>query len=360
METEKNTLKIQSTKEIENLLRSSNIYLFGAGSLAKNIYKNLKNIGIDVKGFVVDDKYYNDNNEYIVSLSTYKSLSKQDHLLIVSVCNFNFSYINFRNSNPHLKLLHFGVLNLFLHDYFGDYYILSDFNFLKRNFSRIDGLLKLLQHSPLSLDTLNLQFNIRSELNFDNSQPNNLNFYLPDFIKEMINDEFIFIDAGMYVGDTIQEMINKHNFHFKKIIGFEPDVNNIEKAKKNLEKETQIFYINKAVSNFNGVAKFNQTSSEESSLSNNGALMVETIKLDDWIESENTFVKFDIEGEEINAIYGMKNAIEKYKPLLAISAYHKPEHLWEIPELVLQINPNYKTELRQEGNDGMGLIYYFF
>jgi hypothetical protein len=56
----------------------------------------------------------------------------------------------------------------------------------------------------------------------------------------------------------------------------------------------------------------------------------------------------------------MKNAIKKYKPILAISAYHKPSDFWEIPLLIKYLNPDYKIDLVLEGLDGMGLVYYIY
>lgn len=35
------------------------------------------------------------------------------------------------------------------------------------------------------------------------------------------------------------------------------------------------------------------------------------------------------------------------KPKLAICVYHKPHDLWEIPKLILKLNPSYKFYLRQ-------------
>ena len=37
------------------------------------------------------------------------------------------------------------------------------------------------------------------------------------------------------------------------------------------------------------------------------------------------FIKLDVEGSEENALHGAVRSIAKYKPRLAISAYHKPE-----------------------------------
>lgn len=67
--------------------------------------------------------------------------------------------------------------------------------------------------------------------------------------------------------------------------------------------------------------------------------------LDDYA-SENLsrvdFIKMDIEGAEMEAIDGSGDTIREFKPRLAISGYHRPDDLWQIPAKILTINPGYK------------------
>lgn len=66
--------------------------------------------------------------------------------------------------------------------------------------------------------------------------------------------------------------------------------------------------------------------------------------LDDYTARQTDgvdFIKMDIEGAEIDALSGSSRVIAEFRPRLAISAYHKPEHLWEIPQLLRKLNPYY-------------------
>ena len=58
-----------------------------------------------------------------------------------------------------------------------------------------------------------------------------------------------------------------------------------------------------------------------------------------FYDNKLDMITMDIEGAEIHAIYGARKSIMKGNPKLAISAYHKIEHLWEIPLLIMEINP---------------------
>lgn len=68
------------------------------------------------------------------------------------------------------------------------------------------------------------------------------------------------------------------------------------------------------------------------------------ISLDDYAASRVPrvdFIKMDIEGAELAALEGARDTIRSFKPRLAISGYHEPEHLWEIPAKIKALNPNY-------------------
>jgi hypothetical protein len=54
----------------------------------------------------------------------------------------------------------------------------------------------------------------------------------------------------------------------------------------------------------------------------------------------------DIENMEVYALKGGRNLIRQHKPKLAISAYHSLEHIWQVPLLIHEIEPDYRLYLR--------------
>ncbi len=67
--------------------------------------------------------------------------------------------------------------------------------------------------------------------------------------------------------------------------------------------------------------------------------------LDDYSAKQDRpvdFIKMDIEGAEMAALNGASGTISSVRPRLAISGYHKPEDLWELPNKIKDLNPRYK------------------
>jgi len=54
------------------------------------------------------------------------------------------------------------------------------------------------------------------------------------------------------------------------------------------------------------------------------------------------FIKMDIEGAELEALKGARRTLRRWRPRLAISAYHAPDHPIRIPELVRQVRADYR------------------
>jgi FkbM family methyltransferase len=61
------------------------------------------------------------------------------------------------------------------------------------------------------------------------------------------------------------------------------------------------------------------------------------------------FIKVDIEGGELDAVYGAKETIANFKPKMAISIYHRPTDPIEIRKTVLKYNPDYECREIKKG-----------
>ena len=76
-------------------------------------------------------------------------------------------------------------------------------------------------------------------------------------------------------------------------------------------------------------------------------MKVEMVALDDLLANKKpTFIKMDIEGGEYEALKGAEKIVREQHPKLAISVYHLPRDIFDIPALILSYYPDYKLYLR--------------
>ena len=59
-----------------------------------------------------------------------------------------------------------------------------------------------------------------------------------------------------------------------------------------------------------------------------------------------SFIKFDVEGSELEAIEGAKETILRDRPLMKIACYHRSEDVFSLVSKVLSIRPDYKVYMR--------------
>ncbi len=171
------------------------------------------------------------------------------------------------------------------------------------------------------------------------------------FDPEIINMEEneIFVDGGMYVGDTASVFFRVVHDQYRHYYGFEPDQKNFQIANKSLQKKSAVSLIQAGLWSENLELAFNSGMESGSKLDTNGCgNQVEVTALDIFFANKNapTFIKLDIEGAELEALKGAENIIRNFKPKLAVCVYHKPEDLYTIPELIKSYRQDYRLYLR--------------
>ena len=164
------------------------------------------------------------------------------------------------------------------------------------------------------------------------------------------SEEEIFIDAGGYNGDTSVQFSKWVNGRYKKIYILEPDplMQVVAREYVKLKELNNIEVVGKGAYSENAILKFaSAAESGSSNINNNGIVCIETISIDSLLEGNKaTYIKMDIEGAEMAALIGARETIEKYKPNLAISIYHKDDDLWKIPYYIMENYPWYRLYMR--------------
>ena len=169
--------------------------------------------------------------------------------------------------------------------------------------------------------------------------------YFEDFIPEVFRYEYPFADCGGYSGDTALGFCSFTYNKYKKIYFIEADPATFEKGKDETAALRDIEYFKAAVTDCEKQLNFSADFNTGSKVTEEGLLLVEGKALDSIVKEDRAFIKMDIEGAEKEAILGAKRLI-KNGSLLALSAYHKAEDIRELPETIIDINPDYNFYLR--------------
>ncbi|MBN6101595.1 FkbM family methyltransferase [Xanthomonas sp. CFBP 8703] len=210
----------------------------------------------------------------------------------------------------------------------------------------------------------------------------NLNSYATNRQFFKFNDREVYVDGGAFNGDTIEVFLRACKGQFKRIHSFEPSShsNNLIRSRLNTLQDQYLKPLAPAITlhekglwdsnttlKFNpgqGVPDFKMSSLVqpqsahliesniighiyEKSREEDVSMTVPVTSIDDATERTATFIKLEIEGSELKALHGARETIEKNRPQMAISIYHKPEDLLTLTNFVTETDKDYKLGFRQ-------------
>ncbi|MCH5249334.1 MAG: FkbM family methyltransferase [Lachnospiraceae bacterium] len=176
-----------------------------------------------------------------------------------------------------------------------------------------------------------------------------------------IKDE-IFIDCGCFDGLTCYKFDKWTKGEFEKIISFEANPEFYNRCQRAIGKwGDRAKLVCAGTWDKPCEVRFINDHSAGSKVSDRGGTAVRMESIDNILEGEKTtFIKMDVEGSEYKSLEGARKTIEKYRPRLAISIYHKPEDIVELPYLINEIRDDYRYQLVQYMSDGDETVLYAY
>lgn len=161
----------------------------------------------------------------------------------------------------------------------------------------------------------------------------------------------VFVQAGCYTGDTVEAFIRFRKNNSEDVIyTFEGDAHNFEVSKRNLKKYSNVSIYHLGLWEKEDTLSYISGGDARSRLSavgwsNGDRVDLNVISLDAFFADKKelpTFIQLDVEGAEPNVLLGARNILRKAKPKLAICVYHYQDHLYKIPRIIQECNPEYK------------------
>ncbi|MEJ7797566.1 MAG: FkbM family methyltransferase [Solirubrobacteraceae bacterium] len=184
--------------------------------------------------------------------------------------------------------------------------------------------------------------------------------YFPPDVVSLSTTE-VFLDAGAFDGDTLRAFAEATENRFEKYIALEPDPANYEQlvrvAAEYPEGVVETFPY--AVGAENETVRFNASGGIGAAISETGSVTVQCKRIDDaFSTAAPTYLKFDIEGAELDALEGAQETIARCKPKLAVCIYHRPEDLWRIVLFLRERFSFYDFYVRTHQYDGLEFVLY--
>ena len=174
--------------------------------------------------------------------------------------------------------------------------------------------------------------------------------------------EHNFMDIGAFDGDTLEAFRTK-GIRLNKVLAFEPDMANFTKLCHRVEKcgpyAKETILIPSGIGSACERLCFSDDASAGSSMNEVGGASIPVIAIDAAITGFSpTYIKMDIEGAEESALNGMKQTILRDRPILAISAYHRPQDLFAFPLLLKVWGYNADFHLRLYAEHTLDTVLY--
>lgn len=150
----------------------------------------------------------------------------------------------------------------------------------------------------------------------------------------VIRDKEVLIDIGAYDGDTAVRFLDRVGDRKAEVLAIEPDPQSYGRLLSRLGADPRVRKLNVVVGSEVGSRRIQSSGTVHSRVMSDDGVVVRQTTLDEIIRLEGhaTRVKIDVEGSEQDVLAGAKRAIADCAMTWAISTYHRPGDLWEIPE----------------------------
>lgn len=194
-------------------------------------------------------------------------------------------------------------------------------------------------------------------------------FCLPRFCGV---EKEIFVDAGAYVGDSVERFIWTQYGVFTRIHAFEPGARQHRALKARTDRLIEEWALDPTSIVINrsglGAGEAQMASASQSgqlqslalgSTADAGPGAVSVISLDRYLDgAPASFIKADVEGMEMALLKGASETIVRCRPKLAICVYHYPSDIPQISSYLKSLVPDYRFALRHHSPQLMETVLY--
>lgn len=160
------------------------------------------------------------------------------------------------------------------------------------------------------------------------------------------------IDVGAYNGDTVCEA-RSYFPALRRLTAIEPDPKNFKRLLKTVSgiDSVDIRCVNAAAFDSVGQTAFSSSGNRNSTVSATSSFEHKSTSVDlitlDSLQLDADYIKYDVEGAELEALIGSHNTILNSRPALLVSLYHRSRDIFFLINYLAEKYPFYKLTLRR-------------
>ncbi len=356
-----------SNPSSEALPYDSPVLIYGAGNLGKEMYRVLSEKGYRICAFL--DRRAKPGDEWHgVPIRSSQSIEPEwrlNYVVVIAIFNRETAIapiVQGLNDEGYSHIVSFMGVYDSIAEELGDRFWLARKSSLSQHAAQInacDALWEDEKSRVIFRSTLKFRL---SGAESDSASPVPEEQYFPVDIPSW-ESPLRFVDCGAFDGDTLA-IATGFSSSVGAVAAFECDPVSYEKLVKyvrgnraSLPAETVLFPC--ALWSHTTTLSFSGGGLESSSLTAGPGHSATCVALDQAITFFHpNLIKMDIEGAEVEALWGARRLIQENKPGLAICVYHRPTHLWQIPLLLQSWNLNYRFYLRSHAYNCFDTVLY--
>lgn len=330
-----------------NALTEKGVILFGAGTTGRLVADLLKNTGIAIRCFLDNYADISSQDGIAVHRPDAAPLTREEReraIVVVSIGGIP----GFDPEEERKRFFSYGYKLFFSLPEFHAYFqkelrrlFSSSQNTYTRNMRRITAVRERLSDEKSRI-VLDKTIEYRCSLNPDNHPKIEGDYYFPKDIPPW-KQPLRLADCGAYDGDTIRYLM-ANDIPTELVVAFEPDPATYEKlaafARRKAAQRFPVICLPIAVGDDTAIVQFDggRGTGSKQVADGNGNISVPMARVDRIMSGISpTLIKMDVEGGEKNALRGCEDLFADSSPGLAISIYHHPSDLWELPELIFEL-----------------------
>ena len=185
-------------------------------------------------------------------------------------------------------------------------------------------------------------------------------YFYVDFFE--IGSEEVYCDCGAYDGGTVGQFLSVTNGKCKHMYIYEMVDENCKLIEERMKQEEEKYesldsesydLFHAAVWDEHCEIRFGKESKgpmdSYSVLKKDNAMPVQGVTIDETAELPITFMKIHVEGAELRALKGAERQIKKNHPKLAIVIDYRLSDIWEIPQYLKSLVPEYRFHIAHHG-----------